>query len=87
MHDSELTDDYCKRYFLVGLLLREVLRYNLQMLWSTNVTAGFIDNPKSHGINLPKEFKRDFKNSNLEKFKQSWEVNSNLVVNHCYSFL
>lgn len=24
VHDSELTDDYCKRYFLVGLLLREV---------------------------------------------------------------
>ena len=24
VHDCELTDDYCKRYFLVGLLLREV---------------------------------------------------------------
>ncbi|XP_073255433.1 dedicator of cytokinesis protein 11-like [Porites lutea] len=24
VHDSELTDDYCKRYFLVGLLLREI---------------------------------------------------------------
>ena len=24
VHESELTDDYCKRYFLVGLLLREV---------------------------------------------------------------
>ena len=24
VHDCELTDDYCKSYFLVGLLLREV---------------------------------------------------------------
>ncbi|XP_074634034.1 dedicator of cytokinesis protein 9-like isoform X3 [Acropora palmata] len=24
VHDCELTDDYCKRYFLVGLLLREI---------------------------------------------------------------
>lgn len=33
VHECELTDDYCKRYFLVGLLLREV---------STNICARIV---------------------------------------------
>lgn len=39
VHDSELSDDYCKRYFLVGLLLREVRA-------SSGIFGRFWDAPK-----------------------------------------
>lgn len=41
VHDCELTDDYCKRYFVVGLLLREV-RTTMCFFWALSSRQSLI---------------------------------------------